>query len=112
MACYEAGTIIELDAREAVTLNDVRGSILRVTRGTLWLTQENDSHDVILRSGDNWVVERQGATVLEAQEDVVLCVVGRHVEPTQAAANDASFVDWREWVDRVLPFAPRSTPYY
>ena len=61
MACYEAGTIIELDAREAVTLSDVRGSTLRVTRGTLWLTQENDTHDVILRAGDNWVVEKQGA---------------------------------------------------
>ena len=112
MACFEAGTIIELDAREAVTLNDVRGSTLRVTRGTLWLTQENDSNDVILRTGDNWVVERQGATVLEAQDDVVLCVVGRHVEPTQAAANDASFVDWRDWVDRMVLRSGRSAPYY
>lgn len=112
MACFEAGTIIELDAREAVTLHDVRGSTLRVTRGTLWLTQENDTSDVILRTGDNWVVERQGATVLEAQEDVVLCVVGRHVEPTQVAANDASFVDWRDWVDRMVLRSGRSSPYY
>jgi hypothetical protein len=112
MACYEAGTIIELDAREAVTLSDVRGSTLRVTRGTLWLTQENDTHDVILRAGDNWVVEKQGATVVEAQDDVVLCVVGRHVEPTQAAANDESFVDWRDWVDRLTSLSGRPTPYY
>ena len=112
MACFEAGTIIELSAREAVTLNDVRGSTLRVTRGTLWLTQEDDTNDVILRPGDNWVVERQGATVVEAQEDVVLCVVGRQVEPTQAAANDASFVDWRDWVDRLMLGSGRSSPYY
>ena len=111
MACFEAGTIIELDAREAVTLNDVRGSTLRVTRGTLWLTQENDTHDVILRSGDNWVVERQGATVLEAQEDVVLCVVGRHVEPTQAA-NEPRYTDWRDWVDRLVSLSGRPAPYY
>ena len=112
MACFEAGTIIELDAREAVTLNDVRGSTLRVTRGTLWLTQENDAHDVILRSGDNWVVERQGATVIEAQEDALLCVVGRHVEASQVAANESRFADWRDWIDRLLPAAARSAPYY
>jgi hypothetical protein len=112
MACYETGTIIELDAREAVTLNDVRGSTLRVTRGTLWLTQENDTHDVILRTGDNWMVERQGATVLEAQDDTIVCVVGRHVEPTQASANDANYVDWRNWVDRLMSLSGRSVPYY
>jgi len=111
MACYEAGTIIELDAREAVTLSDVRGSTLRVTRGTLWLTQENDRNDVILRTGDNWVVERQGATVLEAQDDAIVCVVGRHVEPTQAPANDADY-DPRDWLTRWLPLSRRVAPYY
>lgn len=111
MACFEAGTIIELTAREAVTLSDVRGSTLRVTRGTVWLTQENDSHDVILRAGDNWVVERQGATVLEAQDDVVLCVVGRQVEPTHAA-NESHYTDWRDWVDRLASLSGRQVPYY
>ncbi len=42
MACFEHGTIVELAAREVVTLPDVRSATLRVTRGTLWITQEDD----------------------------------------------------------------------
>ena len=113
MACYAAGTIIELGAREAVTLNDVRGSTLRVTRGTVWLTQQDDPADVILRVGDNWVVERQGATVLEAQDDTIVCVVGRHVEPAQAAANEARYDNWGARLAAWFPVAARRfLPYY
>ena len=81
MACFEHGTIIELAAREVVTLPDVRSATLRVTRGTLWITQEDDPQDVVLRSGDSWAVERNGLTVIEAQEDAIFCVMGRHLEP-------------------------------
>jgi hypothetical protein len=107
MACFEAGTIIELDSREAVTLRDVRGSTLRVTRGTVWLTQENDPSDVILRVGDNWVVEREGATVIEAQDAVILCVVGRHVEPTVEPANEPEFDGWRARLANLFSLVPR-----
>jgi hypothetical protein len=77
MACYESGTVISLWNREAISLPDVRGATLRVTQGTLWLTQEHGSHDIVLRPGDNWVVEYNGNTVVEAQNDAVFCIVGR-----------------------------------
>ncbi len=35
----------------------------------------------MLRTGDNWAVERNGLTVIEAQEDAIFCVTGRHLEP-------------------------------
>jgi hypothetical protein len=114
MACFETGTIIELPAREAVTLQNVRGATLRVTRGTVWLTQENDRDDVILRVGDNWVVERDGATVLEAHDDTIVCVVGRHVE--QAGADQRHdhppAIDWRDRVAALFTLSSRHTPYY
>ena len=77
MACFETGTVIRLPAREALTLPHVGGTTLRVTQGVLWLTEEGDRHDVVLRSGDNFVVESDGDTVVEAQNDAVFCVVGR-----------------------------------
>jgi Protein of unknown function (DUF2917) len=80
MACFEHGTIVDLAARDVVTLPDVRSATLRVTRGTLWITQEGDPQDVVLRSGDSWVVERNGLTVVEAQENASFCVVGRRIE--------------------------------
>ena len=77
MACFESGTVVNLSPREAITLPDVRGATLRITQGTLWLTQEHDRTDIVLRTGDNWVVERDGATVVEAQDAVTFCIVGR-----------------------------------
>ena len=79
MACFDYGTIIDLSPRETVTLPDVRGATFRMTRGTVWITQENDTQDIVLRPGDVWTVERDGLTIMEAQSDVSLCVVGRRV---------------------------------
>jgi Protein of unknown function (DUF2917) len=80
MACFEHATSIGLQPRETLTLPDVRGATLRVTRGTVWITQEDDPQDIVLRTGDTWTVERNGLTILEAQGEVTLCVAGRRIE--------------------------------
>ena len=76
MACFETGTVVKLSAREAITLPNIRGATLRVTRGTLWLTEERSRDDIVLRPGDNWLVESDGNTVVEAQGDATLRIVG------------------------------------
>jgi len=113
MASIRSGTLIDLGSREAITLRDIRGSTLRVTRGTLWLTQENDPADVILRTGDNWVVERQGATVLEAQDDAMVWVVGREVDAVRTPVKAQTMDDWLARVAHLFPLAARRPlPYY
>jgi hypothetical protein len=109
MACYEVGTRVGLTDREAVSLTDVRGATLRVTRGIVWLTQEHDPRDVVLRAGDNWVVERKGRTVIEAQGAATLYVVGRAVAP--ARPRRAPAFTWRNLL-RGWSLAPRQPlPY-
>jgi hypothetical protein len=109
MPSWNTGTLIDLAAREAVALDDVRGATLRVVRGTVWVTQERDPDDVILRAGDNWAVERDGRTVLEAQDNTQVWVVGRHVEP----ANDKHrLVDWAARLgEAFLDLQRRAVPY-
>jgi Protein of unknown function (DUF2917) len=80
MACFDYGSIVELKTRETVSLPDVQGATLRVARGTVWITQEDDTQDIVLRTGDTWTVERNGLTIMEAQSDVSLCVIGRRIE--------------------------------
>ena len=73
MACFEHGTIVELKTRRKHhAARHARARSLRVTRGTVWITQEDDPNDVVLRAGDTWVVERDGLTIIEAQDDVDL----------------------------------------
>ena len=113
MACFESGTVVSLDAREAVTLPGIRGATLRVTQGTLWLTQEGNPNDVVLRTGDNWVVERDGATVMEAQDDTVVCVIGRPLgaEALGARTHQPRTTGWRERL-AALVSRPRYVPFY
>ena len=115
MACFESGTVVEMAAREAVTLQNVQGATVRVTRGTVWLTQEDDGKDVILRVGDNWMVERDGATVLESQDgDAIVCVVGRRLDEVHGATR--SRVPQPKWRERVasalLSATRRHAPYF
>ena len=87
MASFESGTVIRLASREAITLPDIRGATLRVKSGTLWLTQEHDRGDVVLRAGDNFVVESDGKTVVEAQDDATFAVTGRAGAKLQLPAH-------------------------
>lgn len=86
MARFESGTTITLEPREVITLPDVRGATLRVTNGTLWLTEERDRNDIVLGPGDSWVVESDGNTVVEAQNSAVFRIVGRQGTALQLPA--------------------------
>jgi hypothetical protein len=115
MACFEHGTIIDLAARESVPLTDMRGTILRVTRGTVWVTQENDTQDIVLRAGDNWVIEKNGLTIVEAQQDATVCTLGRRVEAPVTGASGAAVRGVSLW-QRIAAFAMtptrRTVPYF
>jgi hypothetical protein len=82
MLCNGYDQVLELRDGDSLNLSDARGTTLRVTRGTLWVTQEHDTRDVVLRAGDVWTVERQGLTIIEAQRASTVCLVG---EAAQAA---------------------------
>lgn len=82
MTCFQPGTTLDLASRDNLPMHDARGTILRVNRGSLWITQENDTQDIVLRTGDTWVIERNGLTIVEAQTDTSVCVAG----PNAAAA--------------------------
>ncbi len=80
MACFETGTSVDLAEHESLVLADIAGTLLRVNRGTLWITQENDRRDVVLCAGDVWQVERDGDTIIEAQTPSVVWASGTRVD--------------------------------
>jgi hypothetical protein len=114
MSCFETGTVVSLGRREVVTLPDVRGATLRVMRGTLWVTQHGSREDVVLRGGDNWVVERNGPTVVEAQNDALFCVAGTPaLDFRNAVAGHPARRGIGATLQRLLRAPDRETaPYY
>jgi len=113
MACYETGTVISLANREAITLPGIRGATLRVTQGTMWLTEERAGRDVVLRPGDNFVVESDGDTVVEAQDAAVFCIVGRKALdlPARAQRRRAGMLHRLATLATYFATPPRQIPY-
>lgn len=74
MACCATDSSIELPTASHVSLDNARGTPIRITRGTVWITQERSFADIILHAGDAWTVERNGRTIIQAQDDACLCL--------------------------------------
>ena len=80
MACDGYTKMWEMAGGELIGVDGGRGTTLRVTRGTLWLTFAHDTRDVVLGVGDVFTIDRGGLTLIEAQGDATVCVLAHHVE--------------------------------
>jgi hypothetical protein len=80
MVCSGYTKVWELAAGELVKLDGARGTTLRVTRGTVWLTLEHDTRDVVLGAGDVFTIDRGGLTLVEAQSKTTVCVLAHHLD--------------------------------
>ena len=107
--------IVTLADRDLLELDRSRGSTVQSLTGTLWITQHGDIRDIVLSAGDAWTIERDGLTIVAAQGDALLRIVGR--ASTGATARRAA-MRTREKISRwlarlVAPHARRQPlPYY
>lgn len=115
MVCAGYTKVWELAPGEHVKLDGARGTTLRVTRGTLWVTLEGDTRDIILTPGDSFAIDRGGLTIVEAQGSSTVCVLGHHVSEVHSPAPQqrgvgARLKDWLASVGETAmnrPHAPR-----
>jgi hypothetical protein len=66
-----------LALRQQVLLDDAQGTTLRVARGTLWITLERDTRDIVVADGDSFTIDRPGRTIVEAQDRATVWVETR-----------------------------------
>ena len=100
MVCDGYTKVWDLVPDELVRLDGARGTTLRVTRGTLWITLEDDTRDVVLTAGDVFTIDRGGLTLVEAQARSTVCVMGRpidevHVRKGQPALHERARNWWQ-----------------
>ena len=89
MLCAGYTKVWDLSAGELVRLDGARGTTLRVTRGRLWITLENDPRDIVLAAGDSYTIDRGGLTLIEAQDVSAVCVMAHYVEEIHHPATAA-----------------------
>ena len=80
MLCAGYTKVWDLASGELVRLDGARGTTLRVTRGTLWITLQDDTRDIVLTAGDSYTIDRGGLTLIEAQGPAAACVLARYVD--------------------------------
>ena len=115
MVCDGYTKVWDLTSGEFVRLDGARGTTLRVTRGTLWLTQERDTRDIVLAAGDSYTIDRGGLTLVQAHGSASVCVLSHYVEAVRIAPERRSIgarlrdflvstgtaADVRRWVPHV-----------
>lgn len=100
---------LALASGELVNLDDARGTTVHVGRGQVWLTQYGDPVDHVLDAGDSWAVERNGRTIVQAQNATIVDLTGPGaadaVIPIARAPAPQQLADWlaravNDWLER------------
>lgn len=56
----------QLRAREVLDIRDGQGLVVRCLCGSLWVTQDGDTDDVVLKAGECFVLDRRGLALVSA----------------------------------------------
>jgi hypothetical protein len=89
---------LPLARREELRITDGRELLIHVWQGSLWITQEGDTRDIVLEAGDSFRLDRNGVALAKAWDDTVLALASPHekrpardiaVRPPQAGAGRA-----------------------
>ena len=57
-----------LEPGQVVSLDDACGALIEPAGGRLWITEEGERTDYVVRPGETFVVSRAGRTVVQAVE--------------------------------------------
>ena len=76
---------LALDTGQILTLDDAEGLRILARRGAVWVTEEGDVKDHIVRPGDTLIVAHPGRTVVQALQPSWISIGEGGV-----AANDAN----------------------
>jgi hypothetical protein len=68
---------IFLMAREILPIENGAGLEVKCLRGTLWITQSGDREDIIIDSGESFVLDRPGLSLVNALLEPALVIVKR-----------------------------------
>ena len=60
------GRPIHLKSREILDIHDGEGLAVKCLRGVLWITQSDDTDDIIVRGGETFVLDRDGLALISA----------------------------------------------
>jgi hypothetical protein len=82
MSTQPGAAPLYLKARDILDIHNGEGLVVKCLRGVLWITQSNDTDDIVIRAGQSFVLDRPGLALVSAP-------VGPADVVVQAAADRA-----------------------
>jgi hypothetical protein len=59
-------TLLQLRTREVLDIRDGQGLAVRCVGGALWITQDGDTDDIVVKAGQCFVLDRPGLALVSA----------------------------------------------
>ena len=84
--------IVRLNPDNNFQMRDARGACIHVHFGDLWITQEGDLKDHIVKSGESFAISNSGTTFLTAMNDAGVSVMKKCSELSIAATANIGTV--------------------
>ena len=76
-----------LARRDVVDLEGAVGVEIRVHRGRVWLTQEDDVRDIVVGPGEAFRLDREGRAVLEVLTDAEISLLSNSPDTAKGATQ-------------------------
>jgi hypothetical protein len=76
-----------LRAREVLDIRGGQGLVVRCLAGSLWITQEGDTDDVVVKAGQCFTLDRRGLALVSAPVASAMLVVERAASGAPCAAQ-------------------------
>jgi hypothetical protein len=77
----------QLRAREVLDIRNGQGLAVRCLAGSLWITQDGDTDDVVLKAGECFVLDRRGLALVSAPISPATVVVEKATRGAPCAAQ-------------------------
>lgn len=100
-----------LDRRQTLVLKEARGTVVVVDRGTVWITLERDTRDIVLVQGMRFEIDRPGRTIIAAETPSTLRLLVPETVRDRVVARLGRTVARLQngWAGRL---ARRAVPYF
>jgi hypothetical protein len=100
-----------LQRRQTLVLQQARGTVVVVDRGSVWITLERDPRDIVLVQGMRFEIDRPGRTIIAAEAPSTLRLLVPETLRERALASFGRVVArlHNGWAGRL---ARRAVPYF
>lgn len=89
-----------LKRNQVVNMRGGLGHSIVCDSGTVWVTQDGDPRDIILRAGDSFTIDRNGPALVQAFEQAAISITRSAV---QTCATVPAALPWRGVAGVALP---------